>query len=150
MIGADFAHAFGWGVMILSQWKAVWDMAASAFLREPIQWQMAIGLGMAFLTLMVLEGLRANFFPARGMTETATVMKPDATPPVTASPATEPPPQTMALWSPSSPIAPRAAALPRVIAPVNRKRQTARPRAHQPMRPRIQAVRHKHGEQSNP
>ena len=129
--------------MILSEWKAVLDTAVSVFSREPIELQLAIGLTVSFLTLMMLEGIRANFF-ARRAEAPAAPAKPAPTPaPVVAAEPPPPPVQTLAMLpaSPASapPSAPRRAAPPRKTMPVNRKRDTARPLAYRPTRPKIQA-----------
>lgn len=69
--------------MDIAEWKQAWDMALTAFVREPIEAQIAIGLTVALMILMMLEGIRANFFPRRRHTyeeEIATPSPPDAMP----------------------------------------------------------------------
>ncbi len=42
-------------------WDRVWTLALVQFGAEDIEIRILIGLGMAFLTLMIVEGLRASF-----------------------------------------------------------------------------------------
>jgi hypothetical protein len=134
--------------MILSEWKTVWDTAVGVFAHEPIELQLAIGLSLAFMALMVVEGIRANFVP-RQQTVHAPVAppRPAAPPPVIeAAPVSHDEP--VMLLAPTEPAQPRAP-LPRKTVMVNRKRERARPLAFRPMRPKIQALRRELGEQSN-
>lgn len=53
------------GVMSIAGWKEIWTLFLKMVAAEPPMMQIAIWLGVAFGALMVLEGLRANFFPRR-------------------------------------------------------------------------------------
>lgn len=46
-------------------WDALWALALKRFGAEDIQIRILIGLAVAFLILMIIEGLRACFRPAR-------------------------------------------------------------------------------------
>ena len=45
-------------------WEEVWRLAMKHFVAEPIELRIAIGLALAFFTLMILVGLRHAFRPA--------------------------------------------------------------------------------------
>lgn len=53
------------GVMSIAGWKEIWTVFLKMVAAEPPMLQIIIWLGVAFGALMVLEGLRANFFPRR-------------------------------------------------------------------------------------
>ena len=46
-------------------WDALWALALKRFGAEDIQIRILIGLAVAFLILMIIEGLRASFRPAK-------------------------------------------------------------------------------------
>lgn len=46
-------------------WGEIWNRALALLAAEPIQVRILTGLIAAFAVVMVLEGLRANFLPAR-------------------------------------------------------------------------------------
>lgn len=46
-------------------WERVWTLALVQFGAEDIELRILVGLSAAFLVLMILEGLRASFRPAR-------------------------------------------------------------------------------------
>ena len=44
-------------------WGNIWNLVLALVRAQPIQIQILVGLGLAFLAVMVLEGLRASFLP---------------------------------------------------------------------------------------
>jgi hypothetical protein len=44
-------------------WGSVWNLVLALLRAQPVQIQILIGLAVAFLAVMVLEGLRASFLP---------------------------------------------------------------------------------------
>lgn len=54
-----------------ANWNDVWNLARGVFASERIELQILTGLGIAFGAIMILEGLRASFFPARHGLETS-------------------------------------------------------------------------------
>lgn len=50
----------------MSEWREIGALIADRVTKEPTHIQIAIGLCVAFTLLMILEGLRASFFPRRG------------------------------------------------------------------------------------
>jgi hypothetical protein len=55
-----------WGLSMSSHsWTDVWKLFLEKMSGESIVMQIAIGLGVALVAVMVLEGLRASFFPKR-------------------------------------------------------------------------------------
>ena len=52
-------------------WSDIWNLALACFGAETIETRLAIGLIVAFLMLMVVEGLRVSFLPARRPTRVA-------------------------------------------------------------------------------
>ncbi len=46
-------------------WDALWALALKRFGAEDIQIRILVGLAVAFLILMIIEGLRASFRPAK-------------------------------------------------------------------------------------
>ena len=97
----------------MGRWVELWNLALAGFAAEDIQVRIFIGLGVAFLVLMTVEGLRASFRPVRARPQAAVA------PPRKAAPAFQPfraPPE--ALRAPVKPVKP----------PVSR---------HRPERPKI-------------
>lgn len=75
-------------------WDALWVLALKRFGAEDIQIRILIGLAIAFLILMIIEGLRACFRPAKRSSlpasETALVPKRLVLAAPPAKPATQP------------------------------------------------------------
>lgn len=46
-------------------WNDVWHLGLTVFAQQSIELQIFIGLMAALSALMIIEGLRANFFPGR-------------------------------------------------------------------------------------
>ena len=132
----------GVGTMDLSVWKPVWDQAVAVFAGEPMDVRVAMSLALAFLALMVLEGLRANFLPQHK--PAAPKRSPSPAAAIPSVNVAEPPPQSLAMPHSFAPT-PHGAAqqtMPRAraLVPRNRKRETARPRPHRSMRPTIRRM----------
>lgn len=53
-----------WGKTAMS-WDALWALALKRFGAEDIQIRILIGLAVAFLILMIIEGLRTSFRPGK-------------------------------------------------------------------------------------
>jgi len=51
--------------MSTRNWGDLWDLLIALMSREPIFVEIMFWLGVAFLAVMVLEGLRSSFFPKR-------------------------------------------------------------------------------------
>jgi hypothetical protein len=49
----------------MARWAEVWGLALARFGAEDVQVRIFVGLGAAFLVLMIVEGLRASFRPPR-------------------------------------------------------------------------------------
>jgi len=84
----------------MGRWVELWNLALARFAAEDIQIRIFIGLGAAFLVLMIVEGLRASFRPVRARPQAAV-----APPPRKAAPAFQPfraPPE--ALHAPAKPV----------------------------------------------
>jgi hypothetical protein len=57
-----------WGVtMSTRSWGDLWNLLITLMSREPIFVQIMFWLGLAFLAVMVLEGLRSSFAPKRAI-----------------------------------------------------------------------------------
>jgi hypothetical protein len=52
-----------WGQAAMARWEEVWGLALARFGAEDVQIRIFIGLGAAFIILMIVEGLRASFRP---------------------------------------------------------------------------------------
>ena len=133
--------------MISPAWVRVWNAAAAAFAQERIEVRVALILAAALLVLMVLEGLRASFVPRRASAHRQP-RSAVAQPPQTETPAR---PQAHA----PAPVFARAAvapsqhptAPPRSVPLPNRKRNSAKPRPHRSMRPKVRRMANaQHGE----
>lgn len=136
--------------MVSGDWKAVWDAAMVAVGHQPIEIRVGIGLAAAFLALMVLEGLRANFVPRRK----PSIPEPEATPaPPLAAIAEPAKPQAqmpMRAFAPAYGVAPQTLPVTRRAMMPARKRNTTRPRPHRSPRPKIRRrVAAIHSEQSD-
>lgn len=110
-------------------WSDVLKMALAVFSHQRIEVQILIGLLAAFAALMVIEGLRANFFPRR--------RAPAAIPPEPDEQivfiSREPPQAAAPVIAPVLPFAARRVA-------ANPKRKLADVRSHKPMRPIIKRM----------
>jgi len=111
--------------MQAASWSDVWHLGLTVFAHQRIELQILIGLGAAFSALMVIEGLRANFFPRR---------RAEASKPATApeSVVIEPQPIHQAM----PPMRSFAVTQPQRMAR-NPKRSVARPRTQKAPRPTI-------------
>jgi hypothetical protein len=135
-----------------ADWKAVWDAAIVAYGHQPMEIRVGLALAVAFLALMVLEGLRASFLPQRhaGVAE----HKSPAVPPQAASSPEAAKPQakpTVRLIGPAYAIPPHTLpqAMRRATAAA-RKRDATPPRRHRSPRPKIRrAAATIHDEQSD-
>lgn len=88
--------------MLHAGWNDIWTLVLARFGSEAIETRLAIGLCVAFLVLMMVEGLRASFLPVRG---SAPLHAPDAS-----EPNTEPVPKkrpAAAKFTPRAWVAPR-------------------------------------------
>ncbi len=118
------------GVRIVqANWSDVWNLALAVFSHQRIEVQILIGLAAALGALMIIEGLRASFFPRRRAQ--AAIREPEET--IVFIPR-KPPQAAMVEAQPEiAPVQPFAA---RAIAQ-NPKRKFADVRRHKPMRPVI-------------
>jgi hypothetical protein len=116
---------------VQANWGDVWKLALSVFAQQRIEVQILLGLLAAFLAIMVIEGLRASFFPRRR--EAASPPAGEAEEKIVFIP--QPPPQAMAA-APSQSFAARPIAAP----PPSLKRKTASIRRHKPTRPIIRRM----------
>jgi len=115
--------------MVHSSWGDVWRLALGVFAGQRIEVRILIGLLAAFLALMVIEGLRASFFPKRH--ETPATPEPEERIVFISKP---PSPEAMALpQAPPQSFAARRANVP----PPNPKRAVLSVRRHKPTRPII-------------
>ncbi len=114
-------------------WDRVWTLALVQFGAEDIEIRILIGLGMAFLTLMIVEGVRASFrLRAPKLLPEPPVMQRSFAPAATLGPATK---------VASQPLRARTVVTRAIPKPV--KAAVSR---HQPAKPRIRrrhAVAHK-------
>ncbi len=76
-------------------WDGLWALTLKRFGAETIEVRILIGLGIAFLILLIIEGLRASFRPARSRTA---LIAPAPT--VLAAPPTELAPQLLRVRHP--------------------------------------------------
>ena len=113
-----------------AEWKQIWTIASAIIARQPPPIQIFLWLGVAFVALMLLEGLRASFLPRRPREDWSRRAK-DKTH------------QTSALSSPGEPFFVRAQ---RLNAAKNRKLESEAPRRHQAIRPKIRRVNMQHWE----
>jgi hypothetical protein len=120
-----------WGVgvrTVQTGWSDVWTMALAVFSHQRIEVQILIGLLAAFAALMVIEGLRANFFPRRRAE--AAIAEPEEQ---IVFISREPPQAAAPEIAPVQPFAARRVA-------ANPKRKSADVRRHKPMRPIIRRM----------
>ncbi len=112
-----------------ANWGDVWNLGLSVFAHQNIEVQILIGLGIAFGAVMILEGLRANFFPRRRAAAIQQAARPEE--PMMMEGVAEAPPAPQAMAS-SSFAAYRAAGHP-----LSLKRKSASIRRHKAARPVI-------------
>ena len=134
-----FATLCLWGVGVIAvqaNWGDVWKLGLSVFAHQDIEVQILIGLAVAFGAVMILEGLRANFFPRRRGAAIRQAARPEEPVMMAGLPEAPPAPQAMApaTAAASSFTAFRAAAQPHSL-----KRKTSSIRRHKAARP---AIRH--------
>jgi hypothetical protein len=75
----------------MSGWREIGMAIADMVAKEPPYIQIAIGLSVAFVALMILEGLRASFVPRR--TSETSIRFPSARPAFRSAPGNEKPPR---------------------------------------------------------
>jgi hypothetical protein len=114
-------------------WDGIWKLALAQFGVQSIQFRIFVGFGIAFVALMILEGLRVSFvtghrLPARQ--SNAVEIQPGKKPVKKAAVAT-----THSCQAPSGPFRPRA--LGRTNHP---KRTNGRISLHCAARPRIRRI----------
>ena len=126
-------HSFGaLGCEIVqANWNDVWKMALAVFSHQRIEVQILIGLLAAFAGLMLIEGLRANFF-RRSAHAAAAIAEPEEQ--IVFIPR-EPPQAIAPEIAPVQPFAARRLAIAH-----NPKRKSADVRRHKPMRPIIRRM----------
>jgi uncharacterized protein YjeT (DUF2065 family) len=111
-------------------WMHVWNSAVAAIAAEPIWYQIAVALGVAFAAVMCLEGIRATFFPRRYAAMLTQKYAPDAALPRTAESSVDGSVQQNRAKHGSPPR--------RVVR--NRKLELSSVNPHTPLRPRIQRI----------
>ena len=115
-------------------WEEVWRLAMKHFVAEPIEWRILIGLGLAFLGLMIIIGIKHAFRSAEA--------RPDIHGPESSRPLVLSAPVAVASISPAAaPAVVKAAAQPfrvRKSAPRKSVKQTIKPYA--PPRPKIRRI----------
>jgi hypothetical protein len=117
---------------VQASWSDVWKLGLSVFAQQSIEVQILIGLAAAFCAVMVIEGLRASFFPRRR----AAAIQPIAKPEQQAVFIPQPPaPQAMAI-APSQSFAAKRLAAPSP----SLKRKLSSVRRHKTTRPIIRRM----------
>jgi len=120
----------GLAEMSHSGWVDVWKLALAIVAREPVYWQIATGLGVAFAAAMCLEGIYASFLPLRYAARLARNYQAGLPPPAAREQANAPS-RDMPALEPAAPRSPRRALRP------NRKRVSVLLSPHRPTKPLI-------------
>ena len=115
--------------MSYAGWGEIWKLALAQFGAQPIQLRILIGLGIAFVVLMIVEGLRVSFISSRR--SPAPRSNAEETPLRTKSVIKAAGGETRSVAAPSGPFRPHAA-VPRQH-PKRTKNRISRHRAARPV-----------------
>ena len=117
-------------------WGDVWNLVLALMRAQPVQFQILMGLTVAFAAVMIVEGLRASFLPGYRTPPHLSYNRNSAPP--------KPAAATRASVSDAKLLAPRASASfrPREVerARSNLKRPKPRISTHRAVRPKIRRV----------